>query len=443
MKSSISYKTIGAIAYPIIFGNLAQTLITLTDTAFLGRVSSIALGAAMMAGIYYYVFSTLAWGFAMGIQIIIARRLGEGRLERIGVIFEHGLLFVLFLSAILFFSLHFWTDELLHAIIKSPNIYSAAMEYMDFRHYGIICVCFNFLFRALYIGLSNTKIISFTTGLMAIVNIFLDYVLIFGNWGFPEMGVGGAALASFCAEISALLFFIIYSFLKLPLKTYTLFYFHKFEGWLIKSILKLALPTMLQKLLSIGTWFIFFVLVEHMGEGPIAISGIIRSVYMLITIPVFALAATSNTLTSRLIGEGKIQEVIPTLFKIIRLGLMLILPILLFCVLFPNITLSIYTEDFALIQSSIPSLWVICIASIAMSFGMPLFEAISGTGNTTYALLLETLVLIIYSFFVWLFASYIGTHVELVWSCEFIYGGSIGIISYLYFRWSNWQKKKI
>lgn len=79
--TSVSNKTIWNIAYPIIFGNLAQTLITLTDTAFLGRVSPIALGASMIAGIYYYVFSTLAWGFSIGVQIIVARRLGENKLK--------------------------------------------------------------------------------------------------------------------------------------------------------------------------------------------------------------------------------------------------------------------------------------------------------------------------------------------------------------------------
>lgn len=93
MKTIITNKTIWTIAYPIILGSLAQTLITLTDTAFLGRVSEVALGASAMAGIYYYVFSTLAWGFSIGIQIIVARRLGEGKLNRIGVVFEHGLCF--------------------------------------------------------------------------------------------------------------------------------------------------------------------------------------------------------------------------------------------------------------------------------------------------------------------------------------------------------------
>ena len=443
MRSSIKNKAIWLIAYPIIFGNLAQTLIALTDTAFLGRVSSIALGASMMAGIYYYVYSTLAWGFAIGVQIIVARRLGEGRLERIGVIFEHGLVFVLALSTILFLLQHLFTADILEKIIQSPNIYAAAMEYMDYRHYGIIFVCFNFLFRALYVGLSNTKVISFSTALMAGVNIFLDYVLIFGKWGFPEMGTGGAALASVCAEISALCFFIIYTITKLPLKTYTLFYFHKLEGWLMKSILKLAFPTMIQKLLSFGTWFIFFALVEHMGEGPIAISGIVRSEYMLVMIPVFAFGATANTLTSRLIGEGKQNEVIPTVFKTIGQGLIAILPVLLCCLFIPHYVLSIYTNELSLAETSIPSLWVICCASIAMSFGMPLFEAISGTGNTTYALILESIVLVAYTFSVWFFASFISTRVEWVWTSEFTYGALIGLVSFLYLKFSQWQKKKI
>ncbi len=441
--TSISNKTIWSIAYPIIFGNLAQTLITVTDTAFLGHLSKIALGASMIAGIYYYVFSTLAWGFSIGIQIIVARRLGENKQNRIGVIFEHGLVFVLVLSTLLFLIQHFYTEYFLNHIIESPNIYKAAMEYMDFRHYGILFVCFNFLFRALYIGLSNTKAITYTTILMAIVNIFLDYTLIFGEWGFPEMGIGGAALASVCAETTALFFFFIYTLLKLPLKEYALFAFHKLEGWLMKSILKLALPTMFQKLISFGTWFIFFVLVERMGEDPIAVSGVVRGAYMLIMVPVFAFAATSNTLTSRLIGSGKQHEVIPTLLKIFRLSFVCILPVLLCCLFFPRLILSIYTDNLQLSLASIPSLYVICGASIAMSFGMTFFEAVSGTGRTSQALMLEMIVLVAYTTSVWFFAHVVATRIEWVWTSEITYGILIGIVSLLYLKFANWQKRNI
>ncbi|MCC8173990.1 MAG: MATE family efflux transporter, partial [Odoribacter sp.] len=441
--STISNKTIWDISYPIILGNLAQTLIVLIDTAFLGRVSEVALGASIIAGIYYYVFTTLAWGFSIGVQIIIARRLGEGKLKRIGVIFEHGMIFVFFLSIALFFLQHFFTERILQLIISSPNIYEAALEFMNYRHYGIFFVCFYFLFRALYIGLSNTKIITYTTLIMAGVNIFLDYSLIFGNFGFPKMGIGGAALASVWAEVAAFLFCIGYTFFRLPIKEYALFAIHKIEGWLVKAILQLAFPAMVQKLLSFGTWFLFFILVEHMGETPIAVSGIVRSAYMLIMIPVFAFAATANTLTSRLIGEGKQDEVLPTLFKTLKLSLICILLVLLFCLFFPSLILSIYTNNIALISASISTLYVVCIAAVTMGFGNIYFEAVSGTGNTTHALWLETIILAIYLGWIWFLARVLVTNIEWVWTCEIVYGFSIGVLSYFYIKYAPWRRKII
>ncbi|MBR5462924.1 MATE family efflux transporter [Butyricimonas virosa] len=443
MKTIITNKTIWNIAYPIILGSLAQTLITLTDTAFLGRVSEVALGASAMAGIYYYVFSTLAWGFSIGIQIIVARRLGEGKLNRIGVVFEHGLCFVFFLSMTLFLIQRYYSDVLLGASIQSPNIYAAAMEYMSYRHYGIIFVCFNFLFRALYIGLSNTKIIGYSTAAMATINVIFNYLLIFGKFGFPELGVGGAALASVMAEISACLIFIFYTLLKLPIKQYALFSFHKLEGWLMLTVLKTAFPTMLQKLLSFGTWYIFFMLIEHMGERPIAITIIVRSVYMLILIPVFGYGATANTLTSRLIGEQRQPEIMRTLRRIVKLSMLSVLPVLLICYTFPHYVLSIYSNSNELIAASIPSLYVVGLAALSFCFGITFFEAISGTGNTTHALILESFVLIFYTFQTWLFTTVVRSDVAFVWTVEITYGILIGVVSLLYLKYTKWQQKKV
>ena len=211
MKTQITNKEIWSIAVPIMLGNLAQTIINFTDTAFLGHLGVIELGASMLAGLFYFVFTTIATGFAIGIQIIIARRFGEGKRERVGVIFEHGSFFVLILGTILFSILYFFSESLLAWLIDSPNIYASALDYIKYRQFGIIFVCFNFLYRGLYVGISNTKVITYSTIIMAIVNILLDYCLIFGNLGFPEMGIGGAALASFCAEVAAFLFFTIYN----------------------------------------------------------------------------------------------------------------------------------------------------------------------------------------------------------------------------------------
>lgn len=438
---SISNKEIWQISYPIIFGNLAQTIMVFVNTVFIGHLGNIELGAVMLAGIYYLVFTALAQGFAIGVQIIIARRFGEQNYKRIGVVFEHGLVFTAILGLSLWLIMHFFSDVLLNLIIDSPNVYEAALQFSNYRHYGIAIVCFNYLFRSLYIGLSNTKIITHTTIVMATVNIFLDYSLIFGNFGFPEMGICGAGLSSVCAECSALLLFIIHTFVKIPYKEYALFSFPKINPNLIKDILKLAFPTMLQRLMSFGLWFTFFAMIEHTGEEPIAISGIVRSVYLLVTVPVFAFSATSNTLTSRLIGAGKQAEISDTLKQIVKLCLTLIIPMILICACIPEYIARIYTDDIVLAQKSASTIYVILFATLLMAPAMVYFEFISGTGHTLSALLLEAGVLVIYVIYVYLSSSVWCLSVEWIWVTEVIYSLLMFVVSYSYMKFAKWGKQ--
>ncbi|MBE6345794.1 MAG: MATE family efflux transporter [Lentimicrobiaceae bacterium] len=441
-RTHITNKEIWAIALPIMLGNMAQTIINFTDTAFLGHVGVIALGASMLAGLFYFVFTTIATGFAIGIQIIVARRFGEGRLERIGVIFEHGSIVVMILGLILFSILYFFSDALLLWLIDSPNIYEASLEYIKYRRFGIIFVCFNFLFRGLYIGIANTKVITYSTIIMAIVNIFLDYCLIFGNFGFPKMGIGGAALASFFAEVSAFIFFTAYTYFSLRKKEYGIFKLHKIESELMKRILKIATPTMIQKLFSFSVWFIFFILIEKMGETATGISSIVRSIYMILITPGFAFATTTNTVVSRIIGEGYSNEVFPTINKILKNCLLCTIPIMILVAIFPVQIAKIYTNDLNLIQLVIPSIYVICFGTIFQGIGNAYFEAVSGTGNTTAALYLEAIILVVYVAFIWAM-THLTTEVHWVWTAEILYGVLLGLFCVIYLKHARWDKKKI
>ena len=442
MKTQISNKEIWSIALPIMLGNMAQTIINFTDTAFLGRLGVIALGASMLAGLFYFVFTTIATGFAIGIQIIIARRFGEGNHGRIGVIFQHGSIFVLILGLILFSILYIFSDHLLLWLIDSPNIYEASLEYIKYRQFGIIFVCFNFLYRALYVGISNTKVITYSTIIMAVVNIFLDYCLIFGNFGFPEMGIGGAALASFCAEVSAFTFFTVYSYITLRNKDYGMFKLHKLESELMGRILKLATPTMIQKLFSFSVWFIFFILIEKMGETATGISSIVRSVYMILITPCFAFATTTNTVVSRIIGEGHSDQVFSTINKILKNCLLCTIPIIILVAIFPIQIARIYTDDLNLAQLVVPSIYVICFGTIFQGIGNAYFEAVSGTGNTSAALYLEAVILVIYVAFIWAM-THLTTRVELVWTAEILYGALLGILCGIYMKFAKWDKKRV
>ena len=441
LKTTITNREIWRIATPIMLGNLAQTVITFTDTAFLGHLGTIELSASMMAGLFYFVFTTLAMGFAVGIQIFIARRFGEGNLKQIGVIFQHGALFVLLLGLLLFSILFFFSSGLMHNIIESDNIYTASMEYLRYRQFGIVFVVFNFLFRSFYVGISNTKVITYSTLLMAAVNIFFDWALIFGHCGLPEMGIGGAALASLLAEITAFCFFWVYTFVTIPHEEYGMFRWHKLQPKLMGDVLKVAFPCMIQKLFSFGAWFAFFILIEKMGETAIGISSVVRSTYMIMIIPCFAFAATANTLTSRIIGEGKSDEVMAMLWKVVVNGALCSIVLAVITSIIPQLILQIYTDDLTLAASAVPSVYVIAVATVLGAVGMVYFEAVSGTGNTSAAMALEFGVLIAYMFYVFLMTK--TSTIAGVWTAEWFYNIVMGVIAFFYIWKADWRKKKI
>lgn len=277
---------------------------------------------------------------------------------------------------------------------------------------------------------------------MAIVNILLDYCLIFGKLGFPEMGIGGAALASFLAEVSAFIFFTTYSYITLKDKEFGMFKIHRFESELMGRILKIATPTMVQKLFSFGVWFVFFILIEKMGETATGISSIVRSIYMILITPCFAFATTTNTLVSRIIGAGHPEQVFDTINKIIKNCIICTIPILLIIIIFPVQVARIYTDDIHFAQLVVPSIYVICLGTILQGVGNGYFEAVSGTGNTSAALYLEAAILVVYIIFIAIMTR-ATDNVQWVWTAELLYGGLLAIVCYLYMKFANWNKKRI
>lgn len=441
MKTQTNHRSIWKLAYPIILGSLAQNLIALTDTAFLGHFSEIALGAAALATIFYFAIVMLGWGFGMGTQIVIARRYGERNFNLVGKTFDHSLYFLLILAVILLVFMEFQAPVILKSIVKSDEIFNASIDYLSYRSWGILFACVNLLFRAFYIGISNTKIIGWSTFFMAIVNIFLDYTLIFGELGFPEMGIKGAALASVIAEFAVLVFFIVYTLKKV--KTFDLFKFEKIDWDLFSRLLKVSFPMMIQNFLALSCWFVFFLLVEKMGERELAISNIIRSIYVLIMVPVWSFASAANTLVSQVIGEGYSSEVLPIIWRTIKLSFLSVLVLIGICVVNPDMVISIYTEDVHLIAESRPVLFVVFGAALLFPIAVTLFHGVSGTGHTFYAMLIEMLVLLCYLGGVYILIAVFSLPIAGVWVSEYFYAGFLGIASWMYLKYGNWKEIKI
>lgn len=436
-------KQIWNVSFPILLSLLAQNVINVTDTAFLGHVGEVALGASAMGGLFYICIFTIAFGFSIGSQIVIARRNGEGRYTDVGPVMIQGLTFLLVLALLMFGITKAFGGNIMRLLISSEPIYEGTMEFLNWRIYGFFFSFVNVMFRAFYIGITRTKVLTINAVLMALINVALDYVLIFGKFGLPEMGIKGAAIASVLAEASSILFFLIYTYLTVDLKKYRLNRLRSFDPALLMRILSISCFTMLQYFLSMATWFIFFVAVERLGQRELAIANIVRSIYIVLLIPAQALSTTANSLVSNAIGAGKIQHVIPLINKIARFSFFIMLGLVTVSAVFPELLLSVYTSEAALIAESTPSVYVICCAMLIASVANVVFNGISGTGNTQAALLLEMITLIIYGSYIIFIGMWLKAPIEICFTIEILYYALLLITSYIYLKKAKWQNKKI
>ena len=236
-KKAYTSKEILTIAYPILISLVMEQAIGMTDTAFLGRVGEIELGASAIAGVYYIAIFMIGFGFSIGSQILMARRNGEKRYSEIGDIFYQGVYFMIFLAAAAFTLTELITPWLLPKILSSQNIYAAAESYIHWRAFGFFFSFVAVMFRAFFVGTTQTKTLTLNSLVMVGSNIVFNYILIFGKLGFPALGIAGAAIGSSLAELVSLIFFIIYTVRKIDLKKYGLNRFSSFNMDKLRRIL--------------------------------------------------------------------------------------------------------------------------------------------------------------------------------------------------------------
>lgn len=438
-----SNKEIWHVSYPILLALLAQNVINVTDTAFLGHVGEVELGASAMGGLLYICIFTVAFGFSTGSQILIARRNGEGRYKDVGPVMMQGCIFLLLMAAVLFGLCQWSAPTVVRMLISSDAIYESTLEFLHWRMFGFFFSFVNVMFRALYVGITRTKVLTVNAVVMALVNVFLDYALIFGHFGLPEMGLKGAAIASVLAEAASTLFGIIYTWVCIDLKKYGLNQLPYPDLGLLGRILSISCFTMVQYFLSMATWFVFFLAIERLGQRELAIANIVRSIYIVILIPVQALSTTANTLVSNLIGAGGIDHVMSLMKRIAKVSFCVVLACVVLLVVMPQVFLSIYSGDAALQIESIPSLYVIGGAMLIASVANIYFNGISGTGNTQAALYLESATLVIYAAYVCWVGLILKAPVAVCFTTEVLYYGLLLLTSVIYLKKANWQNKSI
>ncbi|MEI6554704.1 MAG: MATE family efflux transporter [Paludibacter sp.] len=438
-----SNKEIFKITYPIFLTMLMQNVINLTNTAFLGRVGEVELGASAIGGVLYFAIYMIGFGFSQGAQILIGRRNGEKNYSQIGVIFNNSILFNFLLAVVIFGLSVKGVPAIMKFLVTSDHIYKSSVLYMNWRIYGFLFAFLSVIFRSYYVGITRTNVLTWSAVIMAVTNVFFDYALIFGHFGMPKLGIEGAGISSVISEVVTLIYLAWNTVFRTDIKLYGLFEFAKVDIKTILNILSLSIFIMFQYFISISTWFMFFIFIERMGEQPLAVSNIGRSMYIMLMIPGSSLSTSVNTIVSNLIGAGRKDEVMKFISRQMWTAFLIAFPLALITYIFPEIFARIYTNDISLIQACIPVIRVVSVAILFCAVGVVIFNGVSGTGNTRTAFAIEFLTLFFYLSFVYYTAIIHPYPVAVVWMSEFVYWTIIGALGYFYLLKGNWREKEI
>lgn len=445
MKMETSYKQIFTLSVPIMLGSAAQNIIVLSDTVFLFHYNSVDFAASGLVGVFYLIIASIGYGFSRGGQIIMARRNGEGNYRTAGLDFQSLVVFELLLSILLFLILYFFSRSIFSFFVKDPLILDKCVEYIQPRSYGVFFSYVGVSMIAFYTAIAKTKFIIVDTLVLIVVNLALNYVFIFGKFGLPQMGIKGAAWASTIAEMVAFIVFVLYI-----MQDKTIFKYHWWNPNRLslkefKTMNSISMPIVFQSILGIGSWFLFFSFIENIGKKELEISNLLRTVYLILSIPCWGYSAGINTLVSNFIGSSKRQAVIPIILKTIKLSLATTLLIALPVVLFPELFLYplFGKEDMTLILASKPYLVTVLLILIVFNIGGVVFNGLIGTGYTDEALKIQTIFTILYILYAYIFTKvyYFGLH--WAWAAEIIYWVGITALSIIYLKSRKWHILKL
>jgi MATE family multidrug resistance protein len=295
------------VGLPLIFSMISQTIMQFTDRIFLGNYSLDAIAASMPAGIASFLFLSFFMGVTEYVSVFVAQYTGAKAPWRVGAAVWQGLYFC-FIAAFALASLIFAAEWIFSLAGHAPAVRELEVTYFRILCAGggfaLISVCLS----TFYSGRGLTWPVAVINAIGALVNIPLDYALINGKWGLPEMGIAGAGIATVAGAFVTMVLFAIVVFSKRNAIDFGLRANWRFERELFTRFLRFGLPGGVQFFLDMFGVTFFIFMVGRLGKAELAATNIVISIELLAFLPLIGLSIATSVLVGQSIGAGKPDE---------------------------------------------------------------------------------------------------------------------------------------
>lgn len=372
-------KTIIALALPIVGGMISQNVLNLVDTAMVGTLGAAALGAVGMASFATFMSQAFIMALGAGVQAMAARRMGEGKGDEMAVPLNGGLVLALVLGIPVAILMWFLSPAIFDFLSSDPEVAEIGIPYWKARIFALVAVGMNFSFRGYWNGVNRSGLYLRTLLVMHAVNIFLNWVLIFGKLGMPALGATGAGIGTTISLWVGTLYYIYLG------RRYA-----KDAGFLrglpslqtLRGMLRLSVPSGIQQLFFAAGMTALAWIVGKVGTDELGAVNVLLNVTMVALLPGIGLGLVAASLVGQALGRGEPGEAKRWGWEVVQVGVLLLGALGLPMLLVPDLILDAFIKERHVIELAAPALQISGTTIAAEGLGMVLLNALIGAGDT-------------------------------------------------------------
>lgn len=438
------YKRILQVALPAIAGLSTQMVVSLVDSAMVGRLdeATYALAAMGIGVLATWALISFFSSLATGIHVVVARKYGEGDYKACGATLNNSLLLAVSVGAIVAMAGVFFSYPIAHLFAADDTVGNLASEYLYYRFMGIPFFLISVSFRGFFFGINKTKIFMFSGVITNFLNVIFNYIFIYGEFGAPRMGLAGAGLGSTLATVFDGLFYITIILLPSYRKRFQNLKNLVVNKNILSAILKISLPVSFQNVFILIGFLSFVSITGIIGTLEQASTQAIISTLFISFLPCFGFGIAVQTLVGNNLGAGKIHLAKIYGFETAKVATIYTLILGVIFTVIPQYVLLIITNDTTIINTAVPALRVAGFAQIFYGVGVVLANGLQAAGRSFYVMMSEVVTnLIVFVPLAYFLGVYLHLGLTFAWIALPVYIILYSLVIYLKFNSKTWHTK--
>ncbi len=440
-------REVSRLAYPVVLGLVSITAIGVTDTMMVGRLNAEALAATGQAAMLLWAAGWIMRSVEVAAQAITARRYGEGSYRECGRVMDNGLVIAFSLSLVWMLVLGLGAPYLMRLLSTNETVIAYAVVYIQVFALSFPAAACFYVIRGFFSGIGKTRIYLVTSLVMMTVNVAANYTLIFGHFGFPRLGVPGAAIGSVIAVLTAtacIALILTGCAGRKYRKEFNSLRFTNLDRTLMKEIIRLASPNAFRGVLVIGGLAVFYAMVDRLDVIQVAVVNVVLNIQSVSFMPGHGFGVAASALIGQNLGAGNPAKAERAAYESVKLCMLLMGATGLVFIAFPEFIAGLFTDHETVIRSSVFPLQVVGLVQIVDAAGMVFSSALEGAGNTRWVMIAEVAV----NWLIFLPMTYLLTFTLeygrfgpwIAWAAYMI---AFGVICFYKFRSGGWKRIRL